>query len=369
MAATDQTYRNQKTLDIVFAVSCILMLLGTLWMFWQDYDREFKHVQREFRDVEEAMNEYQMLAALPSQEQVAEAHRKVSEAKKEYEDAHDKVLATERKLMADHDLTDNAYRSTKADFDSKTSLYNIAVEHVGKETDPNRKTILQKEADDLDKELRELGDQLTKTQDKLDKINQQIEKEVTQPLAEPNQKVSRAEDDLKKLTAGFDRYAKVAVQKRWKFGDEFRRLPILDAFESPTKIKQLWLPELTIDYGGFKDVPRYDRCISCHLGIDRGSFDHASLTRLTHSPQQIQSDIDATLEKVDAGERGQLKSEVEALKKAKGSEIKEKIDSISKEIAEEKDEEKKAALEKKKHLYVQVIDFKSAEALQGKLTQ
>ena len=30
MAATDQTYRNQRTLDIVFAVSCILMLVGTL---------------------------------------------------------------------------------------------------------------------------------------------------------------------------------------------------------------------------------------------------------------------------------------------------------------------------------------------------
>src|SRR6185312_11419792 len=60
----------------------------------------------------------------------------------------------------------------------------------------------------------------------------------------------------------------------------------------PTKIKQLWLPDLTIDYGGFKDVPRYDRCISCHLGIDRGTFDHTSLTRLTRSPEIIQKDID-----------------------------------------------------------------------------
>ena len=32
MAATDKTYRNQKTLDIVFAVSCILMLLSSFWM-------------------------------------------------------------------------------------------------------------------------------------------------------------------------------------------------------------------------------------------------------------------------------------------------------------------------------------------------
>src|SRR6185437_9420565 len=124
MAATDQTYRSQKTLDIVFAVSCILMLLGTLWMFWQDYDRQFKHVQREFRDVEEGMNEYQMLAQLPSQEQMAEVRKDVSEAKKKYEEAHDKVRGRERELMAKHDLTDNTYRSIKADFDSKTSFYN-----------------------------------------------------------------------------------------------------------------------------------------------------------------------------------------------------------------------------------------------------
>ena len=36
MAATDQNYRNQYALDIVFAVSSILMLVSVLWMFVQD---------------------------------------------------------------------------------------------------------------------------------------------------------------------------------------------------------------------------------------------------------------------------------------------------------------------------------------------
>jgi cytochrome c2 len=370
MAATDQTYRNQKTLDIVFAVSCILMLLGTLWMFWQDYDRDFKHVQRDFRNVEEAMNEYQMLAALPSQEQVAEARKKVSDAKKNYEGEHDKVRSKERELMAKHDLADNAYRSIKADFDSKTSLYNIAIEHLGKaESGSARYQALQKEVEALDKEMRSLRDQLVKAQDELDQIDQQIQKDVTQRLSEPQQRVSQSEDDLKKLTAGFDRFAKVTAQKRWKFGDEFRRLPILDAFESPTKIKQLWLPELTIDYGGFKDVPRYDRCISCHLGIERGTFDRASVTRLTRSPQVIQKDIDATLAKMDAGSRDQVKGEIEGLKKSKDSEIKEKLDAVRKEMAEETEADKKAELEKKRRLYDLVIEYKTADAMQGRLKQ
>ena len=75
MAATDRTYRDQKVLDIVFAVSCILMLVSILWMFAQDYNREFKDVQRKFRDVETAQNERLMLDKLPNREQV-EARRK-----------------------------------------------------------------------------------------------------------------------------------------------------------------------------------------------------------------------------------------------------------------------------------------------------
>jgi cytochrome c2 len=370
MAATDQTYRNQKMLDIVFAVSCILMLIGTIWMFWQDYDREFKHVQREFRDVEEAMNQYQMLAQLPSQEEVAKAQKEVSDARKEFEAEYDKVRGKERELIAQHDLADIDYRSIKADFDSKTSLYNIAVEHLGQETgDSARQSALQKDVQSLTEELHGLQTRLTAAQDKLDRVNQQLAAQVTKPLSEPQQKVNRAEDELKKKTASFDRFAKVAAQKRWKFGDTFRSWPILDAFESPTKIKQLWLPDLTIDYGGFKDVPRYDRCTSCHLGIDRASFDRAALIRAASSPGTIQKDIDDTLAKIATSERTPFKTEIEGLKKASDKDIREKIDSVSKQIVEENEEDKKADLEKKRRLYGLVLDFKSAEAMQGKLKQ
>ena len=55
MAASDKPFHNQRTLDIVFAVSNILMLLSVVWMFVQDYNREFKVEQRTFRDVEVAI--------------------------------------------------------------------------------------------------------------------------------------------------------------------------------------------------------------------------------------------------------------------------------------------------------------------------
>ena len=50
-----------------------------------------------------------------------------------------------------------------------------------------------------------------------------------------------------------------------------RSLPGFDMMP-PTKIQQISLPELTINYN-FKEVPRYDRCMTCHQGIDRIGYD------------------------------------------------------------------------------------------------
>ena len=54
----------------------------------------------------------------------------------------------------------------------------------------------------------------------------------------------------------------------------FRSLPGIDLMP-PTKIQQISLPELTINYN-FKEVPRYDRCTTCHQGIDRLGYEKAA---------------------------------------------------------------------------------------------
>ena len=46
----------------------------------------------------------------------------------------------------------------------------------------------------------------------------------------------------------------------------------MDFAAPPTKIQQISLPDLTINYN-FKEVPRYDRCQTCHQGIDRIGYD------------------------------------------------------------------------------------------------
>ena len=284
MAATDKPYRKQKTLDIVFAVSCILMLLSVLWMLVADYNRQFKAVQRTFRDVESVLNERQMLAQLPDPGDVEAARKLVADRRQARDDEKAKAQAKEQELTAKRGIATASYRAIKADFDSKSSFYNIEVgerdqEGITREVRKERAERVEARKEELAKIQKNLDD----AQKAVDAADAEYQREITDKLTRAENDLSDAEDALKKLTGNFDRFAKQTVQKEWGFSDAFRSMPILDAFESPTKIKQIVLADLPIEYGSFKYVTRYDRCTSCHLAVDRVGFDHRTLTKLTRS--------------------------------------------------------------------------------------
>jgi mono/diheme cytochrome c family protein len=280
MAATDQTYRNLKKVHVVFGVSCVLMLFSVIWMFVQDYNREYKTVQRQFANVEQARNLRVMLDQLPTGDDLEERINDAAKARKEYAQAQESLSEKAKALSGKREAADTNYRTIKGYYDSEASLYSIAVDDAGKETSPGRKQAAEEHLKRLKTALDKRSDELAKAKAELDAADLKLKQEVMDKLAEPKKKMEDAEDALKKMTASFDRFAKAAVQKGWTVGNSFRALPIIDGFESPYKAKQIVLNDLTIDYS-FKQVPRYDRCTTCHLGIDRGMFDKASLTALT----------------------------------------------------------------------------------------
>ena len=50
-------------------------------------------------------------------------------------------------------------------------------------------------------------------------------------------------------------------------GKKLLTIPILDAFNSPLTIDNLWTENLTMPNGSFGQVRRFDRCTTCHRGI------------------------------------------------------------------------------------------------------
>src|SRR5262249_3470806 len=143
---------------------------------------------------------------------------------------------------------------------------------------------LQKSVESKRRELDEIKAKLDAADTELIVANTELANQIDKPLEPLKRAFGGADDALKNETRRLDRFAKTTAEKTWKVGEAFRSWPIIDGFASPTKIDQITLNDLPIDYGGFKDVTRFDRCTTCHLGIDKPGYDREALAGLGEVP-------------------------------------------------------------------------------------
>src|SRR4051794_5535173 len=115
MAATDQHYRSQKLLDIIFGVSCGALLLSTIWMFAQDFNRDYKEVQRKFRDVEAGLAEHDMIEKMPDAPVVVAKREALSKARARLASKKASLADEERTIIARRERADQDYRDQKAE--------------------------------------------------------------------------------------------------------------------------------------------------------------------------------------------------------------------------------------------------------------
>ncbi|HWE39167.1 MAG TPA: c-type cytochrome [Isosphaeraceae bacterium] len=278
MPATEETYRSQRRLHIWFAISSIAMTLVTIWMVMADHLRPWKQVQREFQKVElakiEATKEQRDRELKARHErELEEVRRKIAEAK-ETERKNARLIAERegerRRIKGRHELLDTEKRFMKAEIDSQRSFYDGFIDRdlKGEALALLNKTIrpleakfatLTAEFEKVDQELKQKDAEIAELRGNIDKWDKQ-EEDLTRDLA-------RVKRQLEQRQAQYGRGGPVSA-----FFAFLRDLPGIDMAAPPTKIDQISLPKLTINYN-FKDVPRYDRCKTCHAGIDKLGFD------------------------------------------------------------------------------------------------
>jgi cbb3-type cytochrome oxidase cytochrome c subunit len=280
MPATEETYRSQPTLHLVFAISSIAMLLSTVWMVMADHLRPWKQVQREFQAVER--DKLKAAEAEKLEEQNTKLKAEIDKKDQEIAAALTESRSAERAAQIrdiDKELPllegaaedfDTKRRFQKVDLDSKRSLYDGMIDR-GEEREARNylaSVVAQSERD-------------------LDALSLKLEEKNTALKLKKRKKeellgfVDDLTKDKERLTREADRVRRVIEQKDALYGGPlhwysrpmafFRSLPGIDLMP-PTKIQQISLPELTINYN-FKEVPRYDRCATCHQGIDRIGYD------------------------------------------------------------------------------------------------
>ena len=122
----------------------------------------------------------------------------------------------------------------------------------------------------------------TAHRDALQKIVKQItqsESDVAAQIDANNSAINLLENKEKERRSTF-----FTSEPPFFLGKRWLELPILDAFGSPLKIDNLWTEGLELTNGSFGKVRRFDRCTTCHQGIDK--TEAGSAVKPAYQPSQ-----------------------------------------------------------------------------------
>jgi mono/diheme cytochrome c family protein len=267
---------NIDFLNVVFAAASLFAFLSIIWMVWDDYNRDWKNVQRHFV----ALN-YQVTQTQLQQEQKGLNKSKVAQLQAQQKTAEADVAKNQAKvdeLQAKLKDADNKayvatlnYNYAKANYDQ--DRYDF---ETSRQADPNASATKSK-LEKADGEAKELADlNLTLEKAKADDAEAGAELgKYTGTLAAVQKQIDDMNAGSVRLQKQLDTIAPSALK------DYFRDAPLLDFLAPTIKINQLVLPNV-VDDVNFIHVPKMDRCQTCHLAIDKKGYEKYPEPYKTH---------------------------------------------------------------------------------------
>lgn len=268
MPARETYWRNLKTTHIVFAVSSAALAASTFWMMADDYSSEWRGHQQTM-DTLEALKlraDEGKLTSGSYRIDLDTLNRRIEDAKQTLTDSRQELGGLRAEVAGvtfEFQKIERQVRTRRAERDKLRADYGLAVRDVlPKETLAKRYNWFAAEqavVDKLEEELQERQATLDAAQSKLDNTLAQL----TAAESEKNNlefQVNQTRNAINKLEP---KKGSFSAAKRFALD-----LPILDGFSQVHRIRQDWLPDLMIKNGMVKTA-RFDRCRTCHLGIDR----------------------------------------------------------------------------------------------------
>ena len=326
MPAADETRYNMKRLHKAFAFASIVLLIVTIWLLVDDHQREWKRFQRTANDIDlrvadwrkyqyetdEATKErdsldQQLTAAQALGLDTGHVDRFRAEVAKEAKRRSVAFDFTELERRSNR-LTDAMAEATSAEPDSadvaaaRQDLLDRMREIAGRAEFRELNRLEQRRAESVKLEAakarvglavrdRASRAELDRRQQEVDRLKEDLHELTLEFQALSDHRVA-LHDILKRLTADEDALRKALTDNRAELarleatvaerrstyinrdhgfplpGKKLLEMPIFDAFNSPLKIDNLWNEGLTQDYN-FREVRRFDRCTTCHRGIQK----------------------------------------------------------------------------------------------------
>ena len=276
----EERYYNVLKLNKWFAISSILFTAFWILTFADDYNRPWKKYQSEFRKMEiknvrEKLTDQQ--AVLSDNAEYQDLLSELKKREDELQSQSEKVADIEQQL-SDLDATlyaaNQDYQFAKADLDAakykleETRFGHGSLEKAEKaykalKTKTDKAFLVaeanQSLADSLENEMKVLNSFIKQTNDALYSIDS--EKQLL-------------ERQLSKLDPEAMTFAN-------KIANIVRDVPVIDFIDPYYEVKQVVVNDLEDDLV-YMGMPKVDRCITCHVGIDKKGYEDAPQPYTTH---------------------------------------------------------------------------------------
>ena len=376
MPATEQTWWNLKILHVAFAISALVLLVATVMMLVADHDRPWKKYARGFRELEswsaearvaqQDLSDYRLrgselevalaearrapldpaladefVALASSQEEDKQAAGFVAQDVAELIQLRDRIASLGDDETAAKELAGFNDRRFALRGDLLERMRDIAKRARFRENNLAGALKLRKAEIDKNRADYELAvsDELpAERQAELLAIADEKRAEVaaaTLAFQEANTYRKQLDSLVARITSSEDTAAKAVAEHRTKLGllqktladrrsnlgKTALELPVLDAFNGPLRVEQVWLPQLTLN-NNFREVARFDRCITCHRGMDKSqpgapqdpAYPSAETIKITLATP----DADTARELIEAGRASGYGSDDDALQQLYG---------------------------------------------------
>ncbi|MFP6588735.1 MAG: hypothetical protein VB814_13880 [Pirellulaceae bacterium] len=326
MPAGDQTIWDQKKLHVVFAITSVILLISTLWLFWKDHAREWKQYQAEARVIDIQITEWRQLetqtdgvvaALAKAQGELDVAAASQTDGLKSADDLLARIDAFWADAANTEDLQDvigvidvESMKAAAATWENASNESAAAARTALTEAIDNQIALIKAKEDarlvkvkfqranrdqasadeglavrDGDKTAElaaheALLEILNNPEEGLDvkegeyervaKFRKELKTFSGKFQAVVNAKqnlLDEANSEKVRLQAAIDERHSALWEGKW-LGKKWLELPILDAFNSPLQIDNLWSDDLEQSVN-FQMVRRFDRCTTCHQMMEK----------------------------------------------------------------------------------------------------
>ncbi len=256
---------SMPKLHKVMAILSVLFFITVVWVFMDDYVRPWKAIQVESIRIKRRHTEEQLKAAAKEIDKI-----KLEELNAELAKGHE-IVASRNKEIAE---VEKGLAQVKKDLKAQTivnGVMNAKVTEMNFKYESAEAHGYTKVAEKNKEKLLELKQAFNDNKDKY-KTFQDTEKALQAKMTELKAEVLNAEKSIKDITSKLELLEQ--AKKQTDFGIVFaiRNLPFLDFLDPTIKIRQIVVNNVTDDRY-FKQVPKVDRCITCHTFIDQPGYE------------------------------------------------------------------------------------------------